>query len=234
MKTKGGIALSVFFSLFVFSHSYAQVEKKSLLVLGDSHMKGYFGEFFHKRLHNEGKYFILSIGIGGAGTKTFVSNLKNTCCGYRVRYTSPDRKIGEKEWIPVLESAEAPTNANILKVYGSYLISVLKLFKPDVVIIALGSNYYNAHQELLNIIDTYKPSLPFVWVGPFNRLNVDVRYRAIERALENKPNGILVRSDDIVGNDTLAHAHYVGKTARYWAYTVVERMKPFLDSVLVD
>ena len=225
------LSLVVFF-IFI-SCAKAQTDKKSILILGDSHMKGYFGEFFHKRLHNEGKYFILSIAIGGAGTKTFVSELWSTCCGYRVRYTSPDRKISDKEWVPVLESSESSDDLKILKIYGSALSSVLKLFKPDVVIIALGSNYYNAHSELINIMEYYRPSIPFVWVGPYNRVNVDVRYKYIERAMENKPNGILVRSDDIVGNDTITSKHYVGKTARYWAYTVVERMKPFLDTVVV-
>ena len=229
------IPKTIFFLTLVFSSLWAQkqAETKSILVLGDSHMKGYFGEFFHKRLHNEGNYFILSVAIGGAGTKTFVSELHNNCCGYRVRYTCPESKLREKEWIPVLESAEQPTNSPILRVYGSTLQLVLQKFKPDLVIIALGSNYYNAHFDLMQIIESYRPDIPFVWVGPFNRLNVDVRYAAIERVMENRNNGILVRSDDIVGNDTLAHAHFVGKTARYWAYTVVERMKPFLDSTLV-
>lgn len=196
-------------------------------------MKGYFGEFFHKKLHNEGRYFILSVAIGGAGTKTFVSDLRNTCCGYRVRYTCPESNLKDKEWIPVLESAEAPTNGTICHVYGSMLSTLLQKFKPDAVIIALGSNFYNAHFDLLHILETYKPDIPFVWVGPYNRQNVDLRYQAIERAMQNRPHGILVRSDDILGSDTLTQKHFVGKTAKYWAYTVVERFKPFLDSTLV-
>jgi hypothetical protein len=213
---------------------YAQGESKSILILGDSHMKGYFGEFFHKKLHSEGRFFILNIAIGGAGTKTFTHDeLRSTCCGYRVRYTCPESKLKEKDWIPVLESSEDASDRSICRVYGSTLDMVLQKFKPDLIIIALGSNYYNAHFELMRIVENYKINLPFVWVGPYNRQNVDIRYSAIEKVMENRSNGILVRSDDILGSDTLTQKHFVGKTARYWAYTVVERMKPFIDSTIV-
>ncbi len=211
-----------------------QAEPKSILVLGDSHMKGYFGEFFHKKLHSEGRFFILNVAIGGAGTKTFTHDqLRSTCCGYRVRYTCPESKLREKEWIPVLESSESSEDKLICRVYGSTLYMLLQKFKPDLVVIALGSNYYNAHKELLRIIETYKINLPFVWVGPYNRVNADLRYDAIYDAMASRNNGILVRSDDILGSDTLTQKHFVGRTAKYWAHTVVERMLPFIDSTLV-
>jgi len=212
----------------------AFTEPKSILVLGDSHMKGYFGEFFHKKLHNEGRFFILNVAIGGAGTKTFTHDqLRSTCCGYRVRYTCPESKLKEKEWIPVLESGEDSEDRLICRVYGSSLYLVLQKFKPDLVIIALGSNYYNAHYELIRILENYKSEIPIVWVGPYNRKNADLRYSAIERVMENKPNGLLVRSDDILGSDTLTQKHFVGKTARFWAHTVVDRMMPFIESSIV-
>lgn len=228
-KTIGFIA---FFLAVKFSYAYT--EPRSILVLGDSHMKGYFGEFFHKRLHQQGRFFILNVAIGGAGTKTFTHDqLRSTCCGYRVRYTCPESKLKEKDWIPVLEGAEDSEDRLICKVYGSTLSMVLQKFKPDVVIIALGSNYYNAHQQLLRIIDAYKVNLPFVWVGPYNRVNADLRYDAIYDAISSRSHGILVRSDDILGSDTLTQKHFVGKTAREWAHTVVDRMMPFIDSTVV-
>ena len=213
---------------------YSYTEPKSILVLGDSHMKGYFGEYFHKKLHSEGRFFILNVAIGGAGTKTFTHDqLRSTCCGYRVRYTCPESKLRDKEWIPTLESCEDSEDRLICKVYGSTLAMVLQKFKPDIVIIALGSNYYNAHGELLRIIEAYKINIPFVWVGPYNRVNADMRYDAIYDALAYRNNGILVRSDDILGSDTLTQKHFVGKTAKMWAHTVVDRMMPFIDSTVV-
>jgi len=150
-----------------------------------------------------------------------------------VRYTCPESNLKEKDWIPVLESSEDSEDRLICKVYGSTMALLLQKFKPDLVIIALGSNYYNAHVELLRLVDLYKVNLPFIWVGPYNRVNADLRYTAIERALEDRPNGILVRSDDILGSDTLTQKHFVGKTARFWAHTVVDRMMPFIDSTVV-
>lgn len=219
---------------FAIQFVYSYTEPRSILVLGDSHMKGYFGEFFHKKLHSEGRFFILNVAIGGAGTKTFTHDqLRSTCCGYRVRYTCPESKLKEKEWIPVMESSEDSEDRLICKVYGSTLSLLLQKFKPDVIIIALGSNYYNAHGELLRIVESYKINIPFVWVGPYNRVNADLRYTAIETALQNRNNGILVRSDDILGSDTITQKHFVGRTAKYWAHTVVERMMPFIDSTVV-
>jgi hypothetical protein len=230
------IPKTIFFilAISIFASASAYTEPRSILVLGDSHMKGYFGEFFHKKLHSEGRFFILNVAIGGAGTKTFTHDqLRSTCCGYRVRYTCPESKLKDKEWIPTLESCEDSEDRLICKVYGSTLAMVLQKFKPDLVIIALGSNYYNAHGELLRIIETYKINIPFVWVGPYNRVNADMRYDAIYDALAYRNNGILVRSDDILGSDTLTQKHFVGKTAKMWAHTVVDRMMPFIDSTVV-
>jgi hypothetical protein len=231
-KHPTSILFIAFFLAVQFTYGYT--EPKSILVLGDSHMKGYFGEFFHKKLHSEGRFFILNIAIGGAGTKTFThEQLRSTCCGYRVRYTCPESKLKEKEWIPVLESSEDSEDRLICRIYGSTLSLLLQKFKPDLVVIALGSNFYNAHKELLRIIEGYKLNLPFVWVGPYNRVNADLRYDAIYNAMASRNNGILVRSDDILGADTLTQKHFVGKTAKFWAHTVVDRMMPFIDSTLV-
>ena len=207
-----------------------QMPVKNLLILGDSHLKGYFGEFLHHRLHDIGKYNILSIGIGGAGSKNFVLRLQNNCCGYKIRLTMAGQLIADQ--VPVLERSDKPTGEVIGKTYAGDLDTVLLRWHPDAVIIALGSNYVNAHQELLNILKNYRDNIPYIWVGPFLRKNVTVRYKAIEKVLAENPNGFLVRSDDIVGHDTLSSAHYVGKTAQKWAYTVAERMQPYLDKVL--
>jgi hypothetical protein len=226
-----------FFLLLLFTGSvflpsaYAQdTVVKNLLILGDSHLKGYFGEFLHKRLHEAGKYNILSIGIGGAGSKNFVLQLQNKCCGYKIRISMAGEVIEGQ--IRVTERSEKYTGYPIAKEYGSDLDSVLLKWKPDAVIIALGSNYVNAHQELMDILENYQLDIPYVWVGPFLRKNVAIRYTAIEKVLRDNPHGFLVRSDDVVGHDTLSSAHFVGKTAQKWADTVVKRMTPYLERQL--
>lgn len=205
---------------------------KNILILGDSHMMGNFGEFFHRKLHETGKYDILSIGIGGAGSKHYTLRMINFCCGYKVRMTCFTDQICQQCTIPIFERANTVTQKPILRNVGSKLIQVLHFWKPDAVIIALGSNYTNAHQELLSILYEFNPQMPYVWVGPFKRKNVAARYQAIERGMAVNPNGFLVRSDDIVGHDTLTSAHFTGKTAKTWAHEVVNRLEPFLQQKL--
>ncbi len=207
---------------------------KNILILGDSHMMGHFGEFFHRKLHETGKYDILSIGIGGAGSKHYTLRMTNFCCGYKVRMTCCTDQICQQCTIPIFERSNTVTQKPILRNVGSKLIQVLHFWQPDAVIIALGSNYTNAHEELLSILYRYNPKMPYVWVGPFKRMNVAVRYQAIEKGMTANPNGFLVRSDDIVGHDTLTSAHFTGKTAKTWAHEVVNRLEPFLQQKLFD
>lgn len=218
------------FILSVHCMMYGQV--KNILVLGDSHLKGYFGEFLHKKLHETGKYDVLSIGIGGAGSKNFVLPLQNVCCGYKVRLTCAGDSISEKKSIPYIEKAESSTKGIILKRFGGRLSHVLEIWRPDAVIIALGSNYVNAHDELISILEDYNPDLFYVWVGPFKRRNVAIRYAAIEKTIRENPQGILIRSDDIIGHDTLSSAHFTGASARRWAYEVMNRFEPILTDRL--
>lgn len=220
--------LSLLFSTAVF---FAQ-SHKNLLILGDSHMMGHFGEYLHRKLHETGKYDILSIGIGGAGSKHYTLRMTNFCCGYKVRISCYNDQICQQCTIPIFERSNTATYRPILRKVGSKLIQVLHFWLPDAVIIALGSNYTNAHKELLSILYAFNPQMPYVWVGPFRRRNVAVRYQVIEKGMAANPNGFLVRSDDIVGHDTLISAHFTGKTARKWAHTVVERIEPFLQKKL--
>lgn len=205
---------------------------KNILILGDSHMMGYFGEFFHRKLHETGKYDILSIAIGGAGSKHYTMRMTNFCCGYKVRMTCSTDQICQQCIIPIVEMAHVATQKPILPNVGSKLIQVLRYWRPDAVIIALGSNFTNAHQELLTILYVFNPKMPYVWVGPFKRMNVAMRYQAIEKGMAANPNGFLVRSDDIVGHDTLTTAHFTGNTAKKWAFEVVNRLEPFLQQKL--
>ncbi len=73
----------LFFKLALFTN--AQTNINSVLVLGDSYLKGHFGAFLQKEIHESGKYDVLSIAIGGAGSKTLLTPMQNRCCGYRVR-----------------------------------------------------------------------------------------------------------------------------------------------------
>lgn len=202
---------------------------KKLLILGDSHLLGSFGEYLHRNLHESGKYDIMSISIGGAGSRNFINRLLNQCCGYKIRLTTVGQKIPEDQKLPVTESASVMTEGYIVQQYNGYLKDVLSGWKPDGVLIALGSNNVNAHRELVDIIEAYDSLAPLVWIGPFKRADIESRYRAIEKVMNATPQGLLVRSDDILGNDTITMGHFYGKVAKNWALKVIERMQGFLD-----
>ena len=72
---------------------------------------------------------------------------------------------------------------------------------PEVVVIALGNNFNNSHQNLIDIIHGENPNSEIIWIGPMKRENLDKRIRAIDRVV--KDNSLFfVRSDDVIGSDT--------------------------------
>lgn len=80
--------MRILFFILLFNGSLfinAQTNINSVLILGDSYLKGHFGAFLQKEIHDSGQYDVLSIAIGGAGSETFLPPMKNSCCGYRVR-----------------------------------------------------------------------------------------------------------------------------------------------------
>ncbi|MBC7862425.1 MAG: hypothetical protein IAF38_05575 [Bacteroidia bacterium] len=223
-----------FLSLIFFctSFCFSQTGIKSVLILGDSYLKGHFGEFLQRKMHESGKYDVLSIAIGGAGSKTFTPVMKNLCCGFRVRQSCAGDSIKVKAKIPVLESAEKPTGNSVMKWHNGKLIDVLDTRKPDVIILVLGSNYLNAHEDLMNIIRAYSSSVPVIWIGPFDKATSAGRYELINKAIKDKKNYLLVKSDEIVEANGMKASHFFGKTAKKLSEAVYEKFEPFLTTSL--
>ncbi len=220
---------------FLSYSGYAQSNTKSILILGDSFLKGHFGEYLHKKMHEQGKYTILSIAIGGAGSKTFLPPMQNKCCGYRIRKTNAGdslllNKKSKTIKVPVLESGEKPTAGFVMKMYQGKLTLLLEDFKPDAVMLVLGENYLNAHDELLKMIDSYHKNIPLVWIGPFDKNNSGKRYLLIEEALKNRQNSLLVRSFELVGKLKITATHFYGIQAKKIVEGIYEQFSPFLEN----
>ena len=207
---------------------------KNVLILGDSHFVGHFGEYVHENLHEINKYDVLSVAISGAGSKHFTLTLKNFCCGYKIRYScaGEGQEDDKNAGVVVLEKSSSGTNAVIGKTWKGKLPLLLTYWMPDLVIFSLGSNNVNSHQDLVDIVRSYQSAIPIIWIGPFKRKGNTERYKLIEKTMKDNENIHLVRSDDILGHDTITMAHYYGKTAQKWANKVTERMKPILTQVL--
>jgi len=222
----------LFFKVTLFTN--AQTSINSILILGDSYLKGHFGAFLQKEIHENGKYDVLSIAIGGAGSKTFLPPMQNSCCGYRVRQSCAGinlvktKKITEVK-IPLLERAEKPTKRVVMDLYGGDLLSVMNVYKPLAVILVLGTNKLNAHEELLTLIKSYDNNIPIVWIGPFNKKSSKGRYTLIKKALKNQSNCMLVHSDSLVKKLGLSPTHFYGTNAKKLAKSVFVQFNSFLD-----
>lgn len=208
---------------------------QNILILGDSHFVGHFGEYVHTNLHEMERYDILSVAISGAGTKHFTLTLKNFCCGYKIRQSCAGiLPENEKSPIHIIEKSGTGTNGIVGKIWKGHTDELLNYWKPDIIVFSLGSNNVNAHQDLVDIVRTYKADIPIIWIGPFKRKGNSERYRLIEKTVDANTDIHLVRSDDILGHDTITMAHFYGKTAKNWANKVTERMKPILLKLVLE
>lgn len=128
------------FSLFVFT---MQVEAKTVLIIGDSHIVGPFGKTLDTLLRSEG-HDVATFGSCGSIAKWWFSG-KNTTCGYF-----------EKN----LQGLSLELNKN-----GTPLItSLLNEIRPDDVILEFGANYFSfpsdqfVKNDIITIIEEIKSS----------------------------------------------------------------------------
>ena len=198
-----------------------------LLMLGDSHLMGPFGEHLQKAIHNTGFFDILSISLAGAGSKTFTYKMTNSCCGYAIRESLHDEVIPKNKKIRLLEYNSVQSDDVVSKKHDGRLSKILADFKPDLVLIALGNNFVNDHQGLIDIIRSYSVDTEIVWVGPMRRTKLGMRVKAIQKAVD-KNDIYFVRSDDVIGHDTITTTHFYGNEARVWANTIFSRIEPLL------
>jgi hypothetical protein len=201
---------------------------QTALIIGDSHMVGDFGEYLHRQIQALNRYDVISIGVGGAGSYHFTQPLKNFCCGYRVRESCIGEKLDKNKKVRVLEEGWGSDQKPILVGFGGRLSAFAEAYQPDLVVVALGSNYTNAHSQLLQILRKASPKARIVWVAPFRRADFEKRLALIESAVKRDPLATLIRTDDLLGHDTIQTAHFSGGSARRWASLVAERMKVIL------
>jgi chemotaxis response regulator CheB len=163
--------------------------------------------------------------------------MKNLCCGYRIRESCAGSILKESKTVvgakvPVIESAESPTKGVVMKWQNGKLKNVLDVWKPDIVILVLGTNYVNAHDELISILKTYNKDLPVIWVGAFDKEIATGRNQLIQKAITGKSNCLLVKSDSILDANGMKATHFFGKTAKKVAEAVVVKFEPFMTKCL--
>jgi hypothetical protein len=212
---------------FTFS-TFSQQDAINMVIIGDSHTKGYFGERLHQRIHSTGMFNIFSIGLGGAGTQNYLYTLYNNCCGYKVRLTCAEDIVDSKGKLPFIENEDKGSGSMVLKKWNGKFKNILQWWQPQLVVVALGSNYVNSHSAFISTIYEITPAVPIVWIGPYRRKNSSLRYQAIQKVIKEFPDIQLIRSDDLVGNDSITSVHFTKKMAERWADSVYTRMRPLL------
>ncbi len=200
-----------------------------LMILGDSHMVGYWGEYFHRQLHESGRFNILNVAIGGAGSLHFTrKKLTNHCCGYKIRRTWVGDVFEEREHVRRIEMSSVGDQAGVGLDWNYRLDSMVAYWQPEIVLIALGSNRIDAHEDLIELIRRPSPQARIVWLSPFNRLGLEIRLKSIERCINGKSYCTMVRMDDLAGHDTLLTFHLGSYSAQKVAIKSVERVLPML------
>jgi len=201
---------------------------RRILILGDSHFLGSFGEMFHRNLHETEQFDILSIAIGGAGSRNYTMTMRNNCCGYTIRESFHDELIPKNGRLRRIEGSNTLSGELVGKPFGGRVEKVVEHIDPHILIIALGHNYINDHQNLIDLIFSYNPNITVVWVAPFRNRQINRQLHDINKVV--KQNSIfLIRSDDIIGSDTAGCAHFYGRAAQNWADKVAERMQPIIQ-----
>lgn len=200
-----------------------------LMILGDSHMVGYWGEYFHRKLHETGRFNILNLAIGGAGSRHFIQKkLTNHCCGYKIRRTWVGDVFEAEDHVRRIEMSAVGDKSGVGAEWNYRLDSMVAYWQPEIVLIALGSNRIDAHEDLIELIRGACPKARIVWLSPFNRMGFEVRLNSIERCIKGKSYCTLVRMDDLAGHDTLLTFHLGSYSARKVGLKSAERVLPLL------
>lgn len=226
----------LFWFLLACIHFYMNVlgaVNTRILVLGDSHINGWYGGHLHRYLHLHRKAEIFSIGIGGAGSIHYTFPLRNFCCGYTVRHTLPADSLPVGTLPAKKEGKAVADQALILPNYGGRLDSLVAVFQPHVVVVFLGSNQANDHEGFLRLVRKRRPHVPVIWLGPFRRLGLDTRLLGIQKAVKKFSEVYFIPTHDLAGHDTLTMFHLTGRQAEKVAKKVHDRMSPVLDSLLM-
>lgn len=139
--------IKILFSIFILT---VNLYSENILFIGDSHSVGYFGKKFDELTRKDHKINIYA--ICGSTMKWWFEE-KQTNCGYF--FKDSNNKLDEGK------TKKTPKITNLIKELN-----------PDLIIVQLGTNYYNWKSEdikkdienFLNILKTEK----CYWIGPPN------------------------------------------------------------------
>ena len=108
--------------------------KGRVLIMGDSFLVGAFGDVLHQLLVDDG-YTVLSSALCSSRLGTFFKSNPPSHCGYRRRVTL---------------NGKVKTTIFHKKGPGENIESLYREFKPDIIVLHFGMNYYKAIASWIN------------------------------------------------------------------------------------
>lgn len=193
----------------------------TILLLGDSHTYGAFGQRLHERLAAMGGHAVVSEAAGGATTDTYLEERPEALVGYRVRETAR----GERAPRELVSRLRAPIEP---------LEALLARYDPEIVVVALGTNRPRAPvaescSAFLERVVRGRPRRVF-WIGPpavgGDRSAAIVA--TLRAAVEKVPGATFIDGSAFNASTPLPpdNPHFGPLEARRWADAVFAQMEP--------
>jgi hypothetical protein len=192
----------------------------TILLIGDSHTYGAFGQRLHELLAGIGRYAVVSEAAGGATTETYLQERPEAVVGYRVRESAAGEG-GPRETVSRVRSPMHP------------LDGLLAAHDPEVVVVALGTNHprvpvTQSCEAFMQHLMRDRPKRRVFWIGP-PAVGADrsaARVTSIRAALEKFPGAMFIDSTTFNAKAPLPadNPHFGLDDARRWAETTFAKM----------
>ena len=198
--------------------------KPNILILGDSHAFGPFGRTLHELLATVGERVVFE-AVCGATTEMFLFPYPESVCGYRVHET---------------KNGETPPRAIVSTWHLSKIHTLdwmMKSYEPQVVVVALGTNYPrapvpDATESFMKALCKQKCPRVF-WIGPpaFGKEAGFYISKTIKETLDTSWKGALFIDSTKLNADkplNIKKPHFGDEEAKKWAEHAFAHIAPEL------
>ncbi|MDB4994671.1 MAG: hypothetical protein JWM74_2103 [Myxococcaceae bacterium] len=194
----------------------------TILVIGDSHTYGAFGQRLHERLAAIGGHAVISEAAGGATTETYLEERPEALVGYRVRESARDERVPRA----LVDRLRSPMDS---------LDVLLARHEPEIVVVALGTNRPRA--PVGESCDTFMqrlvhdaPARHVFWIGPaaIGRDRSAAVVASLRACVEKIAGATFIDSTTFNASSPLPpdNPHFGPADARRWADTAFEQIGP--------
>lgn len=204
-------------------------QEERILILGDSHATGAFGQSLHQHLANLMRYHVYSYALCAATFETFLQPTPRTHCGHMERSSHPKSRE-----VALVVNKPYPNHS-----VANTLDEHLTRFEPTVVVAEIGMNMgllsekelALALQHFITYLET-KGIKKFVLIGPPTYYQANHIEAGFKLGLASSPFGDYISSLDFNRNFPVSAKllHLPESRARKWGTFAFERLLPLLQT----